>query len=154
MLKKSFRKYTKSKSCKLKKINYDISRYIKVLTFSEQKLILNDLRNPYKIEHWMWYGLPQPRFSPCSELSKFYAIEVNEVIPFIQNKKIRPYYIKALRILCNKKPFNNDSFLKYFSIIDYKKFINHITFFYNTIGTCDKVIHKYLLKLYKVLNKN
>lgn len=111
----------------------NIQRFKKVLTDEEiKKNIMPDLqKHKIKVNHWMWWGFPQhvveKYINKVSYNTKLYSIHEKEVIPFIQF--FYNYYKKALSTIKRRLENNTLNLETFFSSVDYKKFINHITLF-------------------------
>jgi uncharacterized protein (DUF1810 family) len=127
-------KHNKNVNYYKSKLFEPIKRYITVLTIDEQNKIINDLKNPQKIKHWIWWGFPQEYGSwgniNVSEITKIYSMTNEECLLYILY--YRDFYIKLLKLIITKKDL-----LYYFGNIDYKKFKSHIKFF-------KKNVHYYL----------
>jgi uncharacterized protein (DUF1810 family) len=104
-----------------------IEHFIKKLDKNEQNKIIQDLKNPKKMEHWMWWGFPQKYDSwgkiKVSETTKQYALMTHQGILFLIY--FHKFYFRILKKISTKK-----NLLEYFGNVDFIKFKSHLSFFH------------------------
>jgi uncharacterized protein (DUF1810 family) len=120
-----------------------VERFVSAIR-GDAKMILRDLLNDEKEEHWIWWGLPVSidTLSPlCSPTTLEFAITPEECIMFLSHSLLSRYYRDALTLLEGKskgKVKGSLALKKYFSDIDFRKFKTHVVTFLDAISDAKK----------------
>lgn len=122
---------------------YELDRFIKMQELN-YNIALKEIKNGYKMSHWMWYIFPQIRGLGMSEDAFYYGIEGKaEAKKYLENDYLRSHLIEINEALLALK--NNDA-SEILAYPDDLKLKSSMTLFYMTdpsIEVFKKVLDKF-----------
>lgn len=122
----------------------DLNRFL-IAHESDYKYALEEIKNGYKIGHWMWYIFPQLRGISSSEKSYYYGIkDLNEAKEYLENDILREHLLEISEALLK---LDTDNAQEIFGFTDNLKLKSSMTLF-NYVSPDIEIFQKVLDKFY------
>lgn len=117
---------------------YNIDRFVEMHK-EYYETALQEIKNGYKRNHWMWYIFPQLKDLGRSSISKFYGIEnIDEVKEYMENDYLKNNMLE----ICNELLKQDEDIRYIMGYPDYLKLNSCMTLF-------EYVFSKVIDKFYK-----